>query len=200
MCSSPRLQPFFDGVRVALILLPRSIALDRRTLDPRLPRPSIRRWRQRDLRPACDRRPRRPPLLRPPIRGMLPLSDQLLLLGILVLAPLIPRDVREHRVPGDAQDQEQPEEVDGLQGGQQDEGDGLGNPALVLLGGPVELEGPARGEVGEDGDQDAQVDVVAQVDPDADEEDKVGDRDGRAEIVEDLGGLEWQWAPDQYGS
>ena len=68
----------------------------------------------------------------------------------------------------------------------------MADPAFVLLGVPVEGEGADGGEGAEgvdDGVQDEDVEVVAQVDPDADKEGEVGDRDGGGDVVEGFGGL-----------
>lgn len=76
-----------------------------------------------------------------------------------------------------------------MQAGQQAKGDVLRDPALVLLGLPVELERAHGAELGQGRVEDGQVDVVAQVDPDEDEDTKVGADDGRVKVVEGLGGL-----------
>jgi len=51
----------------------------------------------------------------------------------------------------------------------------LTDPTFVLFGIPVELEGADGGEGGEYGVQDDDVDVVPEVDPDADKEGEVGE-------------------------
>ena len=72
-----------------------------------------------------------------------------------------------------------------MQQGQEAEGDGLRNPALVLLCFPVEDVGADCGEfaVGEQRVEDLEVEEVARVGPDADEGDEVGDCEGRVEVV-----------------
>lgn len=92
----------------------------------------------------------------------------------------------------DAHDQKQPKKVNALQASQQDESDDLADPALVLLRVPVEDVGADGGEFGEGGVQDAEVEVVAQVDPDADEEGEVGDDDGGVDVVEAFGRLRFR--------
>lgn len=66
----------------------------------------------------------------------------------------------------------------------------MGDPALVLLGLPIELEGSDGAEFGEGRVEDGQIDVVAQVDPHEDEEAKVGADDGGVEVVECFRSLE----------
>ena len=61
----------------------------------------------------------------------------LLILIVLVIAPDVTLHVRGSRAIGDFEDEEEPEEVDGLQDGQQAEGYVLRDPAFVLLGDPV---------------------------------------------------------------
>jgi hypothetical protein len=58
-----------------------------------------------------------------------------------------------------------------------------------LLASPVEFEGAEGLELREDCVEDDEVDVVAEVGPDADEEAEVGDRDGGVEVIEGFGGL-----------
>lgn len=72
-----------------------------------------------------------------------------------------------------AQQAVEPKEVEGLQRGQQDKGDDVGDPALVLLRLPVELVGAHGAELGEDGVEDAKIDVVTEIAP----HDDVGDVD-----------------------
>ena len=59
-----------------------------------------------------------------------------------------------------------------------------------MLGIPVELEGADGAEGGEDGVEDCEIDVVSEVDPDADEEGEVGKDEGGVEVVEGFGSLE----------
>lgn len=90
---------------------------------------------------------------------------------------------------GDAQDEEEPEQVEGLQGAEQGQGNHKGQGALVLAALPVELVGADRLELGEEAGEDAQVEVVAQVDPDAHEGEVVGAGEPVVEVVERLGSL-----------
>lgn len=90
----------------------------------------------------------------------------LLLLGVVDVAAVVLLDVHEDHAVGDADDVEEPDEVERLQRDQQGEGDDEADPALVLLRLPVELVGADGLELGEERPDDAQVDVVAQVDPD----------------------------------
>lgn len=114
-----------------------------------------------------------------------------LLLLILIIAPLILQRPLEHIPRQNSHDQKDPKDIHGLQAREQGEGDPLGNPALVLLRDPVELEGADGREfpAWEERDQDFEVDEVPHVQPDADEGDEVGDREDRVEVVQDFGGL-----------
>lgn len=76
-----------------------------------------------------------------------------------------------------------------MQAAQQAEGDPLCKRGLVLLGLPIELERAYGAEIGEGRVEEDQVDVVAQVDPDEDEEAEVGSDDGGVEVIECFGGL-----------
>lgn len=88
-----------------------------------------------------------------------------------------------------AENKKQPEEVEGLQGAEQGQRDDEGERALVLLRLPVKLVGTDRLKLGEEAEQDAQVEVVPQVDPDAHEGEVVGAREPVVEVVERFGGL-----------
>lgn len=61
--------------------------------------------------------------------------------------------------------------------------------AFILLPVPVELVGAEGAELGEGCVENDEVDVVAEVGPDEDEEAEVGDCDGGGEVVEGFGGL-----------
>lgn len=108
---------------------------------------------------------------------------------VFVVTALVLADAGEDKVLGDAQDEEKPEEVDGLQAREEPKGDVLADPALVLLGCPVEFEGSDRAEFGQCRPEDAEVDEVAEVDPDADEQGEVGPDEDGVEVVEGFGGL-----------
>ena len=126
------------------------------------------------------------------IRWLLQLGGHLVFgLGPLVLAALVGEDVEEGEAVGDAQDEKEPEEVEGLQGTQQRERDDEGERALELARLPVGagLVGADRLELGEEAKEDAQVEVVAQVDPHAHEEEVVRARQDVVEVVEGFGGL-----------
>jgi hypothetical protein len=105
---------------------------------------------------------------------------------LLILAPVIVGRAVSDEAVCDPADEEPPEKVDGLETSEEGERDDLRERALVLLCFPVELEGTDGLEFGEDGVEDAQVDVVAEVAPDAHEDEKVGPGDGRVEVVEDF--------------
>lgn len=70
-----------------------------------------------------------------------------------------------------------------MQASEQGESDVLADPAFVLLGVPIEVEGADGAEGGEGGVEDDEVDVVAEVDPDADEESEEGEDEGGVEVV-----------------
>lgn len=95
----------------------------------------------------------------------------------LIVTALILRHAVEDVVRQDAQNQEEPEEVDGLKTGQEAEGDVLADPALVLLRLPVQLEGTDGAELGEDGPEDLQVQHVSEINPNSDEQGEIGSRD-----------------------
>ena len=109
---------------------------------------------------------------------------------VLIVASLIFLNAGEKIVLENSEDQKEPEEVDGLQTGEQCECDVLTNPALVLLGFPVQFEGSNGPELSQNGPQDFQVDEVSKVDPDCDESAEVGSGDDGVEVVECLGGLQ----------
>jgi hypothetical protein len=104
----------------------------------------------------------------------LPLALLCLLLARLVLAAVVVRRLVDNEAHRDPADEEEPEKVDSLQTGQQCKADDLRNPALVLLGFPVEFKGADGFELVEDGEEDLEVEVVAQIGPDAHEEEEVG--------------------------
>lgn len=103
---------------------------------------------------------------------------------LLVIAALVLCNTGEQVVGQDAQDQEEPKEIDGLETSQQTKGDVLTDPALVLLRLPVQLEGPDSAELGEDGPEDLQVQHMSEVNPDSDERGEIGSRDDRVEVIE----------------
>ena len=63
------------------------------------------------------------------------------------------------------------------------------DPAFVLLRFPIELVRTDACEFGKGREEDTEVYVVAEVNPDADEEAEIGDYDGRVQVVEGFGGL-----------
>ena len=90
----------------------------------------------------------------------------------------------------DADDEEQPEEVESLERAEQGKGDDEGDVALVLLSLPVELVRTDGLELGEQTVENAQVEVVAQVDPHAHKGEVVGAGERVIEVVESLGSLQ----------
>lgn len=65
----------------------------------------------------------------------------------------------------------------------------MAEAGFVLLAGPVEFEGAEGLELGDGRVEDYEVDVVAEVGPDGDEEAEIGDCDGGVQVVEGFGGL-----------
>lgn len=128
------------------------------------------------------------------------LLDLLLFLLFLVITPIVFLYPLPHISRQNPADQEEPEHIHRLQTRQQKECNDLADPALVLLGIPVEGEAAhGREFVGGERDagdadgreavEDAQVDEVAQVAPEEEEEDEEGDCYGAVEVVEAFGGL-----------
>lgn len=113
------------------------------------------------------------------------LSTLILVVGAVVLLDV----VGDHAV-GDAQDVEEPEEVESLEGDEERRGDALAKGALVLLRLPVKLEGTNSAELGEEGPDDLDVDDMTEVDPGADEDAVEGGDSGVLQVVEGLDGGE----------
>ena len=134
--------------------------------------------------PHLDRR--RHPLALLPRRLPRPL---LRLLFAPILAPLVLRNVVQHDLRGDPTDEEEPERVHRLERDEQGEGDGLRDPAFVLLLRPVEVKGPDRPEFSERCVDDEEIEVVPAVGPDAHEEEEVRPCEGVREVVEEFAGL-----------
>lgn len=84
-----------------------------------------------------------------------------LALAVLIVTPVILGHTREDKTIGNSEDKEQPEQVERLQCGQQGRGDELGEPALVLTSRPVQHVGSHSAELGEDGENDFEVQIVA---------------------------------------
>lgn len=96
----------------------------------------------------------------------------------------------DDKAVGDADDKEQPEEVERLEGAEQGQRDVEGDVALVLLRFPVELIGADGLKLGEQRPEDTQVEVVAQIDPHAHEGEVIRAGERVVEVVEGLRGLE----------
>ena len=88
-----------------------------------------------------------------------------------------------HKAVGDAEDVKQPKEVERLQTAQEGAADPKGEVALVDAGFPVELVDADRLELGEEAEEDADVEVVAHVDPYHAEEGVVGADEPVVEVV-----------------
>lgn len=140
-----------------------------------------------------DRRTRRLHTLDPPLNPTplllalhplhLPLPLRALILTRLILTAIIIRILIHHKPIRNPAYKKPPEQINRLKRSEQGEGDVLADPALVLLCFPVELPGADGAEGGEDGVEDAQVEVVAQVAPDQHEEEEVGAYDGGVDVV-----------------
>ena len=77
-----------------------------------------------------------------------------------------------------------------MEGAEQGEGDVEGEGALELAVVPVHDIGTNSLELGEEGVDDSEIEIVAKVDPDADEAGIVGTGEEVVQVVERLGGLE----------
>lgn len=110
-------------------------------------------------------------------------------LFLLVFTSLVLGLTGEDVVGQNAQDQEQPKQVHGLETGEQAKGDVLTDPTFILLCLPVQVEWSDGTELGENGPKNLQVDVVAQVYPDSDKGSEVRWCNVGIEIVECFGGL-----------
>ena len=123
------------------------------------------------------------------------ISLLVLLFVFLVLGSVILPYICREEAEGDPEDEEEPEDVDGLEHRQQCKGDDLTNPAFVLLRFPVQLEWSDGAELGQDGPQNAQIEPVTHIDPDTNEETKVGLRQRVVQVVENLGRLRASLVP-----
>ena len=110
-------------------------------------------------------------------------------LRLLIITPNIRNQIHKNDIIRNPQYKKQPKQINTLQTSQQGEGDVLADPAFILLGIPVEVEGANGAEGGEGGVEDDEVDVVAEIDPDADEEGEEGEDEGGVEVVEGFGCL-----------
>ena len=108
----------------------------------------------------------------------------LLFVRFFVIAPDVLCDLGKGNVVSDSHDEEQPEQVHALQAGEQRKGYVLTDPAFVLIGFPIEFERADGAEFGEGGVQNYEVDVVAKIGPDDDEEGEVRDDERRVNVVE----------------
>ena len=115
---------------------------------------------------------------------------------LLIITSNISDLILQHHIRRNPQDKIQPKQIKRLQARQQPESDVLRDPAFILLGLPIELEGADGAESGEDGVEDYEVHVVAEVDPDADEEGEVGEDDGGVYVIEGFGCLTSDQIPD----
>ena len=110
-------------------------------------------------------------------------------LRLLGLAAVVLGDVVDDQAVGDAHDEEEPEQVQGLQGGEETECDDVAEEALVLLRLPVELVRADGPEFGQEREENLQVEVVSHVDPYAHEDDEVRGSEVVIDVVQRLGGL-----------
>ncbi len=131
-------------------------------------------------------------------RSCLSVGQTLLLVGcdsvildvrLLVLAAIVFGNVKDDEAVGNAADAVKPEKIQGLQEGQQDQRDDEGDGGLELLAGPVKLVGPDRLVLVKEAVDDAQVEVVAQVGPYADEQGEVGALHRAIDVIKAFGCL-----------
>ena len=109
-----------------------------------------------------------------------------LLFTALVLGTTL---IGEDIVLGNAEYQEQPEEIDCLETGKKGEGDILADPALVLLGFPIQLERSDSPELRKSRPENRPVDPVAQIDPNAHKHKIVRADNEGVEIIKCFGSL-----------
>lgn len=112
-----------------------------------------------------------------------------LLIALLILAPIVLGHIGDNKTIRDPADEEEPEEIDGLEGGEEGESDVLRDPAFVLLGLPVEFEWADGGKFGDNRPEYFEVQVMSHVCPDTHEQEEIGADEGGVEIVEDFGRL-----------
>lgn len=105
---------------------------------------------------------------------------------LFILAPVVISILVADEAVRDPANEEPPEQIDSLKGGEQSERDDLRDPAFVLLCFPVEFIGTNGLELGKNGVKHAEVDPVTEVAPGAHENEEVGTCDGRIKVVEDL--------------
>ena len=108
---------------------------------------------------------------------------------ILVITSFVLLHTVEKIVGQDPKDQEEPEQVHGLQTGEQREGDVLTDPALILLRFPVEFKWSDCPEFRQDSPKNFQVEVMPAVDPNPDKGSEVRCGNDRVEVVESFGCL-----------
>lgn len=108
---------------------------------------------------------------------------------LLILGPIILLLPRRNKLPRTPQQTIQPEQIQTLQHRQQRKSDDIRNPAFILLRFPVEVVGAYGAELGQQRPEDAQVQVVAEVDPGSDVEGVEGDDEVRVDVVEGFGDL-----------
>lgn len=113
-------------------------------------------------------------------------NHNLNLLLLLILGPIILLLPRRNKLPRTPQQTIQPEQIQTLQHRQQRKSDDIRNPAFILLRLPVELVGAYGAELSQQRPEDAQVQVVAEVDPGSDVEGVEGDDEVRVDVVEGL--------------
>ena len=115
--------------------------------------------------------------------------DLLLLLfevRVVGFGPVVVSSLVDDEAIGDADNVEQPEQVERLQGEEEREGNPEGKLALVLFRLPVQLVGTNRLELVEHAEQDAPVQVVPRIDPHTHEEEEVALNNGVVQVVEGL--------------
>lgn len=110
---------------------------------------------------------------------------------VFIIGPLVLCLARGKETDQDADDENEPEDIDSLQDSEETKRDDLRNPALILLRVPVEFVRPNSRElaIGEQRGEDSQVDVVTKVSPDNNEKAKVAWCNPCIDVVEAFGSL-----------
>ena len=108
---------------------------------------------------------------------------------VFSITAIVLGNVMHNETIGNPNDEEEPEDVECLKCGEQPTCDHKGKRALKLLAGPVHLVGSNGLELREEAVDDAQVEVVAEVNPHAHKYKVEGTHEGAVDVVERLGCL-----------
>ena len=111
----------------------------------------------------------------------------LLFLFLLIITSLVLCYIVCNIPVSDSQNEKKPEYVDSLQTSEEGKCNVLRNPALILLGFPIEFKRTDSGKFSEDGPKDAEVNKVAEIDPYTDEQAIKGTNKYGVKIIENFG-------------